>query len=697
MIRRLALQLMFVLCLLSRVEARETNSPAKIEVSGYGLFGNREIKRLLQVLEPGKKPIVLQPTLVEDGMVIVFSRLQRDGYLNAVVGTKITTTTGEVLEHRWTEPLEHLLPRPLEIKRVEIGLTPGRRFYYEDLVFSGLTALSLREATHFFMEVDGLLPLKTHRVFSPRRLQSSLHNLQESLERLGFENARIMATNLVIHTNTGAVQVRVEINEGLKSFVKSVRREIYPTGSNAVPRTNLFVTNAVFSRMWQQDLMVNLRRQQYARGYADARVQLEQAERVETNGAVEIGLVGRVYPGNQIRVGQVRFEGEQETHETMMRRKIKITAGDLLNPLKAEQGRYRLARLGAFEAVELSYTNVTETARDVIYTVREGKHLDLSLLAGYGSYEQLRGGFDLEQYNLWGLAHRSHLRAVQSFKASSANYLYTIPQVAGDDTDFFLHARGLIREEIDFTREEFGGGAGARRFFPAIDSEVSVRYDYQVLSAVDLDFSPEDGLLEADVGAFVIDIKHDKRDNPLVPRNGYKFFTTIETASEVLGGDVDYQRVELAGSYHLPVGAGRWLHFGLAHGFITTAHGASDDLPFNRRFFPGGENSIRGYQFGEASPRNENGNIVGAESYLLGNAEFEQSLTRSLSVVFFFDALGAARRLADYPGDETLYSVGGGLRWNTIIGPARLEYGYNLRRRQSDPAGTVHFSIGFPF
>ncbi|HZL43220.1 MAG TPA: BamA/TamA family outer membrane protein [Verrucomicrobiae bacterium] len=41
--------------------------------------------------------------------------------------------------------------------------------------------------------------------------------------------------------------------------------------------------------------------------------------------------------------------------------------------------------------------------------------------------------------------------------------------------------------------------------------------------------------------------------------------------------------------------------------------------------------------------------------------------------------------------------MGGGLRWRTIVGPVRLEYGYNLSRRPGDPSGTLHFSLGFPF
>jgi outer membrane translocation and assembly module TamA len=76
--------------------------------------------------------------------------------------------------------------------------------------------------------------------------------------------------------------------------------------------------------------------------------------------------------------------------------------------------------------------------------------------------------------------------------------------------------------------------------------------------------------------------------------------------------------------------------------------------------------------------------------------EIEQALTPQWSLVFFLDALGAARRLENYPADEWLFSVGGGIRWRTVIGPIRLEYGHNLNPRSGDPRGTLHFAIGYP-
>jgi outer membrane protein insertion porin family len=182
-----------------------------------------------------------------------------------------------------------------------------------------------------------------------------------------------------------------------------------------------------------------------------------------------------------------------------------------------------------------------------------------------------------------------------------------------------------------------------------------------------------------------------------LPHQGFKVFSTLEFASSALGGEVDYQRLELGSSFHQPLGGGRFLHLGLSHGAIVSSGEREEDLPFNKRFFPGGENSIRGYQQGEASPLNAEGEVIGAETYLLGNAEFEQVLTPAWSLVFLFDAVGFAADLQDYPLTDALYSAGGGVRWKTPIGPARIEYGHNLNPRKHDPAGTLHFSLGFPF
>ena len=192
-------------------------------------------------------------------------------------------------------------------------------------------------------------------------------------------------------------------------------------------------------------------------------------------------------------------------------------------------------------------------------------------------------------------------------------------------------------------------------------------------------------------------MKRDKRDNPLYPREGYRVSGSLEAASQFLLGDVDFERLELSASFHQPIAKTSWLHLGLSHGIIFTSGNPRDELPFNKRFFQGGENSVRGFQEGEAAPRNARGKVIGAETYLTANLEFEQALTEKWSLIAFSDSIGFAKDFGKYPFDEKLFSVGLGIRWKTVIGPIRLEYGHNLNPRKDDPAGTLHFSIGYPF
>jgi len=429
-------------------------------------------------------------------------------------------------------------------------------------------------------------------------------------------------------------------------------------------------------------------------------VNLQTVHQRTNENRIQVELLAAVNSGPQVRISGVSFQGEKHTRERLLKRRVRVERGELLDPIRVEQGRYRLARLGIFDTVDLDYHPEDAHRREVIYRLQESKQLDLSLLFGYGSYELLRGGVEAEAHNLWGLAHHVDVKAVQSFKATSGDFTYTVPEAVGKDVDLFLNSSGLRREEISFTRLEYGGGVGVHKYFQSAATDATIRYNYQILNALDLTTVPEvatEGLTNPAVGAVVFELKHDRRDNPLYPRHGYKVFLTVETATEYLGGDANYERVELAPSWHLPLGGGRYLSLGLSQGVAVSFGSPANNLPFNKRFFPGGQNSLRGYQEGEASPRNELNQLVGSETYTLGSVEFEQALTAKWSIVLFSDSLGFARHIDHYPFDTGLYSVGGGLRWHTLIGPIRLEYGYNLNPRPSDPSGTLQFSLGFPF
>lgn len=675
--------------------------PARLKVEGYGFLGNRELKRILTTLElAGKKPQFFGPDFIEDAALVLVARVKRDGYLKPRITILLDLADGGQLQIKAEDLLENPLPRPLRVRQARFRIRKGLLYYFASLDFRGLRSVPLKQARSYFVEVDTLLNTKRSRLFTPERLRHGLDSLTDILDRAGYRDAKVEAGHLQQDDKTGAVTVRIDVLEGPKYIVRSVREEfVYPTGPKPEESKTLF-PNKAYSRLWLQDFTLSLKTNQFHQGYPDATVTMETLARKQYDVGIEMDLLAKVVSGPLVRIGSVEFQGQKRTRLGLLSRRVRIQHGELLDPARVEEGRYRLAKLGVFDSVELGYQPVDEHARDVIYRLKEGKTINLSLLFGWGSYELLRGGVDVEAFNIWGLAHHAELRAIQSFKASSGDLTYTIPELIGRDVDLFLNGNGLRREEISFTRLEYGGGVGLHKYFPSTATDVSTRYNYQILSAMNFGTIQEigtEGLTNPAVGSVIFELKHDRRDNPLYPRHGYKVFLTVETATTYLGGDASYERVELSPSWYLPLGGGRYLGLGLSHGVDVSFGSAANNLPFDKRFFPGGGNSIRGFQEGEASPRNSFGQFVGAETYTLGTVELEQALTPKWSLVAFSDSLGFARRINHYPFDTGLFSVGGGLRWRTLIGPIRLEYGHNLNPRPGDPSGTIQFTLGFPF
>lgn len=592
--------------------------------------------------------------------------------------------------------MEDALPRPLLASAVSFRITRGRFYFYEELEIDGLTVLEQKAARAFFYQTETMVAARRQRVFSPDRLEKSMAELKAELARRGFADASVTELETRRNDDTGAVFVRVKVDEGKPSRINAVNVEVRATPGGPALEERDLRPDTRYTRGWVQDFVQRLQVEQYRKGFPDATVAVTRKS-LPGESEVVVDLDANVVTGTNITVGTVSFEGRGKTRERVLRRQVSLEPGSPLDRTTAELGRHRLSRLGVFDSVGMRYEQNGDGVRDVVYELKEGRKIDMSLLFGYGSYELLRFGFEVEQFNILGRAHHARLRAAQSFRSSTFDYDYGFPKVGKRDINVFLNAKALRREEIDFVREEFGGAVGASRFVPAIDSSLSLRYTHQLLNAAEAGEAIPIGLARARVASVTFDINHDKLDNPLIPRGGFKGFGSFEFASAGLGGEVDFQRIDVGVAYHRKLLDGLFFHAGWRHGNALTLGAGGGSLPFNKRFFLGGENSIRGFLQGEAAPRNAAGEIVGAATYMQGNIELEQLLTRSWSIVAFIDGVGFSQDLADYPFDETLYSVGGGIRWKTIIGPARLEYGHNLNPRRNDPSGTLHFSVGYPF
>jgi len=692
------LLLVFLLLCPERVwSATDAPAPPEFSVRGLGLFGNRKLTRVIRQVHPEEvQRATFDANFVEDAFVILRNQLVNEGYLNTAVTATVTPALGDDLIVAWDGAAELLVPRPLAARRIVFRVERGRRFCFDEFALEGLTALPARVAQGYFFKGDMLLRLRASRRFNPAQFERSLNNLRQELVNLGHRDATVLPTRLERDDATGRVNVTVTVNEGPLHRVASVAVREQVEAGRTNPPVRVLEPGVPWSPLWEQDFEHRLRVEQYRLGHPDTIAHLRRLRSEQAEGAIAEHLEAIVHPGPLVQLGEVRFEGQEKARTNWLARRSRLE-GPLLDRMAVESARERLSRQGIFNFVGVRYEPPDGETRDVVFELTEGRRVEFNLLAGYGSYDQFFGGLEWNQFNLWGVGHQSRLRGMQSFKTSNVLYTYGIPELWLPGLGVFGNIDALRREEISFEREELKFGVGGRKSFPRPGLQFGLRYSYEFLNADE----PGSGLsIDTSeftrVAAIIFEGQWDRRDNPLAPRRGHRVYTVIEAADPAWGSDAPYQLVELGASAHVPLVSGLILHGNVQHG-IAFAGDSANNLPFNKRFFPGGENSVRGYQRGEASPLDADGQQIGAEVYLQGNLELEQYLTESWSLVAFLDTVGIAERRADYPADEWLWSVGGGLRWNSIIGPVRVEYGHNLTPRPGDPKGTLHLSIGFPF
>ena len=681
---------------LPAARAAEAEPGVAISVHGAGTLRDRELRLALNRLLGTGGVTMLDANAIEDAAVILVSALGEEGFQSPVVAIEATLADGREERFEFDPTFARPLPRPLPTRKVRFELEPGVRSHVEKVEVSGLAAIDPKRARGFFRTEAVLFATARANAFAPARLNRGEDGLLAELRQLGYAEAEVKARKEA-EAADGSVTIAVEVREGPRWVVEAVTYQREEDDRLPLPAVREW-EGKPWTPTLQEDIREGIRQAYYHAGFPDIGVHVVAEAGAPVEGRRPAQIVATIVPGEHVTVGEVRLRGNAITRERVIRRRVRLAPGDPLDPVALERARFRISRLGVFEFVDLQYEPADGAVRNPVFTVREGPRYETHLLVGYGSYEQIRAGIEHRQMNIFGLAHQSRIELVQSLKSTSGDYRYTVPELFGESLDGTARLFGLQREEIAFLRQEFGFDLTLRRRVSSISGEAAVVYTYQALRNRESVLSTkETDQQQVNVASLTLALSGDRRDNPLRPHRGYHWSAQVEAAAPQLGGEATYQRAEMAGAYHTGWGRGRGVHVGYSPGAITTLGSTDRTLPVNKRFYPGGDNSIRGYQRGEAAPRGAGGSFIGAKGFALLNLEIEQALTPTWSVVAFADALGTAVTLADLPFSERLYSLGLGVRYQTLIGPLRLEYGRNLNRRPHDPSGTWHFAIGYPF
>jgi len=93
-------------------------------------------------------------------------------------------------------------------------------------------------------------------------------------------------------------------------------------------------------------------------------------------------------------------------------------------------------------------------------------------------------------------------------------------------------------------------------------------------------------------------------------------------------------------------------------------------LPKQLRFYAGGDNSVRGYEYQSLAPYNKNGSLVGGDSLIFGSVEYEHYFRREIAAAVFWDTGNAF-----FAGDaiNLEHGAGVGLHLNLPFGVFRFD------------------------
>ncbi|MBU2966485.1 autotransporter assembly complex family protein [Amphritea sp. 2_MG-2023] len=170
-------------------------------------------------------------------------------------------------------------------------------------------------------------------------------------------------------------------------------------------------------------------------------------------------------------------------------------------------------------------------------------------------------------------------------------------------------------------------------------------------------------------------------------KNGYSFSSQLRGASQALISTEDFVQTRISGKGIYSITNKFRI---LARAEVgTTWVSDFDALPASLRFFTGGDNSVRGYDYKSLGPRDDSDDVIGGRNLLVGSVEVDYRLFQNWGVAAFIDSGNAFNDT-----DLSLYTgIGVGLRWFSPVGPVRFDLAVP-QDDDDDNSIHLHFNLG---
>ena len=567
----------------------------------------------------------------------------------------------------------------------------GDKVIVNSVTFEGITISE--------KNLKDVMLLKKGKLYNPDLIESDKAILTEFYNALGYLNAVIDDVRIAVKDSRA--DIIMKIKEGAKTLIEGIEIK------GAIFISKKEIINAVRIKTGDPYNEVDISDARYkiidlysSNGFIDSKVDIKQQA-----GEKGVKVIFEIDEGKLTLFGKTVISGNADTKNEVIKREMLYENGAPFNPSLLTKTRQRLYKIGLFTEVDVEPIEKEGDVKNVHIRVKEGNAGVVEFGVGYGDYERFRGSFDVSYRNLFGMNRQLSFRTEISTLEQRYIVNYTEPWFSGKRLPFKVL---LIKEErTEKTIETRETRYKLRRHTASVGFEKKfservkgeIFYDFSLVKTFEV--KPDVILTKEDVGTLAIagirpGIVYDTRDNPFDPRKGVLAGISVKTASGYLLSETDFVKAIVNGSAYKALSknfvVAVSLKSGMSQGFEKTT-----ELPLVERFFLGGRTTVRGYEQDTLGPKGVNGSPTGGNMFILTNLELRTDVAKGFGLVTFLDGGNVWKKKSDVKLSDMKYTAGAGIRYNTPVGPLRIDYGHKLDRETGESKGEVHFSIGHAF
>ena len=524
--------------------------------------------------------------------------------------------------------------------------------------------------------------LDGHDAASLRRYQrAAVQQARLAGEALGYYSNRYRSE--VLDGEKPVLRVHVRVREPVRLRTVDIRVEGEAAGMDAFrvrdprlkPGEQLHhgAYDEIKSALQQQGLRYGF----FAGKFTRHRLMVDPAA-----GAADIEL--HYDSGPRYRLGAVEFAEAGKIDDRLLAALVPFEDGTPYDSALLAGLSQNLQNTGYFAGVQVDAQGTADGPQVIPVQVRlePAKPRTLGLGAGFSTDVGPRGSFSWERHRVNSKGHKLGFDSEISKPKQNLSGWYAIP-LSSPLSDELRFVAGYQREElVDASSERLTLGTQWRK---------KVRHDWQ--RTIGLRW--EDERYEYDRGSnrsrhskFLlpsIGFAKLKSDSALDPSKGYRLQMDVSAGSGNVLSDADVVHVSaLARGLTTLADKHRVLARIEVGGVATDKYSA---IPPSLRFFAGGDQSVRGYDYQSLSPRDSERNRVGGRYLVAQSLEYQYEFVERWRAATFIDAGNATDSLTD----SMKVGVGAGIRWVSPIGPLRLDFAHALHE---DRGWRIHFSMG---